>query len=169
MKMYRSNIRLQYPRSTAAGGCYPVSLRALLCIFLIVLAVMALPPLETLAADIERAPGAEPVILDNTDKLASQLSDDSFLVREEAMRGLWKLGQKALPTLLRIKAGDDPEASDRARELTLYISSGVLFDGPEELKNMVIKFSRSNAEEKVVIMRKLKQLKYWKQVLSCQV
>ena len=165
MNMYRSNIRLQHPRRFVIGGCQPVSLSGLLCLSLAVLTVMVLLLGETLAADIERAPGAKPVALDNAEQLASQLSDDSFLMREEAMRGLWKLGQKALPALLRIKAGDDPEASDRAKELILYISSGVLFDSPKELKEMVIKFSRSNAEEKVVIMRRLLQLKHWKQVL----
>ena len=163
--MYCNNIRLRHLRSLAAGGCYPVSLSALLCVSLILIVVMVLPPHEALAADLERSPRAESVALDDAGKLASQLSDDSFLVREEAMQGLWKLGQKALPVLLRIKAGDDPEASDRARELILYISSGVLFDSPEEVKTLVLKFSRSNVEDKVGIMRRLLKLKHWKQVL----
>ncbi|MBT8043631.1 MAG: hypothetical protein KJO79_01670, partial [Verrucomicrobiae bacterium] len=107
----------------------------------------------------------QPVEVNDVNALVAQLADDSYQVREKAMQELWRLGIKALPELRKIADGDDPEASARAEELALYISAGVLYDSPEKIKALVLKFSRSSSEAKLVILRKLMDLGQWRQVL----
>ena len=93
------------------------------------------------------------------------LGDESYAAREQATTALWQLGTEVLPTLRKAAAGPDPEAADRASELVLYITAGVLFDSPEEVKALVLKYSRGNLKTKVSILKKLKELGQWKQVL----
>ncbi|MCP5538228.1 MAG: hypothetical protein H7A51_18600 [Akkermansiaceae bacterium] len=107
----------------------------------------------------------EPATAENVAALVTQLSDESYLAREKAMEQLWRAGTAALPALRQAEAGNDPEAADRAGELVLYISAGVLFDSPDEVKALVVKFSRGDGEMKLVILRKLLELGQWKQVL----
>lgn len=134
-------------------------------LFVMLLAVITLVAGQTRAADIDRATKQESANTDYLPTLVVQLGDDSFLVRQKAMQGLWQLGPRALPELQKAVAGDDPEVSDRARELILYISAGVLFDSPDEVKALVLKFSKSMGEDKLVVLRRLMELKQWKQVL----
>ena len=118
------------------------------------------------------APGkpasASPIGVGGAEDIAAtvdRLSDDSFLVREKSTTDLWKMGKAALPALRQASAGVDPEAADRADELILYISAGVLFDSSDEVKTLVLKFSRSKIEAKLSILQKLMQMGHWKQVL----
>ncbi len=97
--------------------------------------------------------------------MITALGDESFTTRQQATTALWQLGAEVLPTLRKAATGPDPEASDRASELVLYITSGVLFDSPEEVKALVLKYSRGNLKTKVSILKKLKELGQWKQVL----
>ena len=117
--------------------------------------------LETRAKD-NKAEGRQ----DPVEQLAAKLGDESFTVREHAMEELWKLGQKALPALRQIEASDDIEASERAKELIQYISAGLLFDSPEEVKEMVLGFFQSNDNGKIIIAHKLMKLGEWRQVMS---
>ena len=121
------------------------------------------------AAEDVRLPGAEESIavpaIKQIDELALKLGDESFVVREQAMVDLWKLGKDTLPALRRIEAGDDIEASERARELIFYISAGLLYDSPEQAKELVLRFLKSNDDGKIIITHKLLQLHQWKQVM----
>ena len=65
---------------------------------------------------------------------------------------------KTTLTLQVIAEGKDPEGSSRASELILYIGAGILPDSTEEIKALVIEFSRSDADKKLRILRKLMQL-----------
>ena len=134
-------------------------------LLLVLLGVITLVARETRAEDLDRAAAEGSGNTVNPVILAAQLADESFLVREKAMEEIWRLGVEALPTLHQVVAGGDPEAADRARELILYISAGVLFDSPEEVKALVLGFFKSTSDDKVVIIKKLMQLKQWKQVL----
>lgn len=103
--------------------------------------------------------------LKRIDELAVKLGDESFVVREQAMLDLWKLGKDTLPALRQVEAGDDIEASERAKELILYISAGLLYDSPEQAKDLVLRFLKSNDDGKIIITHKLIQLNQWKQIM----
>jgi tetratricopeptide (TPR) repeat protein len=134
------------------------------------IAVAVLMPPFVIGDNVDAARGGgaavlKPKIAGDVVGLVAKLSDDAYLVREQAMTNLWKMGMAALPALRQAAAAGDPEIADRANELILYISVGVLVDSPEEIKVLVLKFSRSQIEEKLVILRKLMGLGQWKQVL----
>lgn len=97
--------------------------------------------------------------------MVGQLSDDAYLVRQAAMLELWQLGDRALPFLRKACEGNDPESVARARDLVLYISAGVLFDSSEEVKGLVMRFSRGDVEVKKGILSQLTELGQWKQVI----
>ena len=105
----------QHKSRPSAWTCYAV---------LLLLFALATISSEAAVEDV-RAPGAEEAIavpaLKQIDDLAVKLGDESFVVREQAMVDLWKLGKDTLPALRRVEAGDDIEASERARELIFYI------------------------------------------------
>ena len=142
-----------------AWACYAVVL---------LLLVLATTFCEAALEDVS-APEAKEVIavpaLKQIDELALKLGDESFVVREQAMVDLWKLGKDTLPALRRIEAGDDIEASERARELIFYVSAGLLHDSPEQAKELVLRFLKSNDDGKIIITHKLLQLRQWKQVM----
>ncbi len=121
-------------------------------------------------------PSGEPIDLESTGVLdppteeevramLNALSDVSFEKRQRATVELWQLGEEVLPALKKVAGGKDPEVAARASELMLYISAGVLFDSSDEVKALVLKFSRGNTKTKVEILGKLTELGQWKQVL----
>lgn len=140
-----------------------------LALGVMIAAVVMMPPLVTGdSVDAAREGGAaveKPGVGAGVADLIAGLSDDAYLVREQATTALWKVGMSALPALRQAAAAGDPEVADRANELILYISAGVLVDSPEQIKLLVLKFARSEVEEKLVILRKLTGLGQWKQVL----
>ena len=150
-------------------GYFPIShrLQASVCALLMVLPIVIALPLASSvqAADEDPPVAVQPPVVGDVDTLVAQLNDDSYLVREKATSNLWRLGKAALPALKKTMDGIDPEAAARAKEVYLYISAGVLFDSPEDIKALVLKFSRGNAAAKLVILRKLMELGQWKQVL----
>ena len=150
----------QHKSRPSAWACYAV--------LLLLLFALATISSEAAVEDV-RAPGAEEAIavpaLKQIEDLAVKLGDESFVVREQAMVDLWKLGKDTLPALRRVEAGDDIEASERARELIFYISAGLLYDSPEQAKELVLRFLKSNNDGKIIITHKLLQLRQWKQVM----
>lgn len=102
---------------------------------------------------------------DDIAAMVAALSDDSYEARQQATTSLWQLGDRVLPVLRKASDSADPEAADRASELVLYISAGVLFDSSEEVKVLVLRFSQGNLETKKKILTKLTELGQWKQVL----
>lgn len=97
--------------------------------------------------------------------LVKALGDESYLARQASTMSLWSMGSDALPALRQAASGSDPEIVDRASELILYISAGVLFDSPEKVKVLVLNFAKGNLDAKLKILRQLTGLGQWRQVL----
>ena len=97
--------------------------------------------------------------------LIEALGDDSFSVRQQATHDLWRRGEEVIPALKKATQSSDPEMVDRAAELLLYISAGVLYDSPEDVKSMVLHYFAGGADAKLKILKKLTQRKQWRQVL----
>ncbi len=137
-------------------------------IVITILGLIWTPFLQAAIADnIATVAGKEPPtkLAEDVDGLVKQLSDNNFYIRKTASRKLWHTGLEALPALQVIAEGKDPEGASRARELILYISAGILPDSAEEIKTLVIDFSRSDTDKKLKILRKLMDLGHWRQVL----
>ncbi|MBT8036283.1 MAG: hypothetical protein KJO21_01945 [Verrucomicrobiae bacterium] len=135
-----------------------------------VMVSVALVSSFVLGDDVDVAQGNEltdatPVAAAEIMGWVGKLSDDAYLVREQAMKDLWKSGVAALPALRQAAGAGDPELTDRSNELILYISAGVLIESPDAIKKLVLEFSHSPIKEKLVILRKLMDLGQWKQVL----
>ena len=136
-------------------------------IFIAGVATAAFVPSSFLAApEAGQEPAAEnPPAKKDARELVGELASESYDVREQATAALWEMGASALPALRVASGNRDPEVADRAGELLLYITAGVLPDSPEEVKALVIRFSRSNVDQKLTILRKLTELGQWRQVL----
>lgn len=145
----------------AAPACARLFVGAALPVFCFTL--FCAPP--AMSADAAEKKEAAAVPLNDIDAMVAGLGHASFAIREKAMAGLWMRGKAALPALRLASAEADPEVSARAKELVLYITSGVLPDSPEEVKQLVIKFSRGTINNKLAILRKLVELGQWEQVL----
>lgn len=133
----------------------------ILCLVCCVFATVVLTGQETRAKTVKAGNDSLGV-----DQLALQLGDESFAVREHAMDELWKLGSDALPALRKVQVGDDIEASERATELIGYISVGLLYDSPAEVKAMVMRFFQSNEDGKIIMVHKLISMDQWRQVMA---
>jgi tetratricopeptide (TPR) repeat protein len=99
------------------------------------------------------------------DVLIAGLADHSFDVRQEASNELWRMGAKALPALRKATQDEDPEVVDRASELVLYISAGVLFDSSDKVKSLVLGYFRGGITVKFENLKKLQEMGQWRQVL----
>jgi len=128
---------------------------------LLSLATLLLSPL----VGKEDTPAAPSPLSNDPAKLINQLASPIYLTRKNATETLWKMGTSALPALKKSLQGDHPEIAFRAKELILYISAGVLFDSPKEVKKLVLQYSQSKPEDKTIILKKLARLGQWKQVL----
>ena len=133
-------------------------------VFIVCGSLCVLQPLVSIA-DVEEKIDSDAETGVSVEALVAQLGHDSFALRVAAMDELWKRGKSSLPALSKALEGSDPEITSRARELSLYISSGVLPDSPDEVKQLVITYSRSPINERLTILRKLMALGQWKQVL----
>jgi len=98
-------------------------------------------------------------------ELVRQLGDESYPVREAATFELWALGEKAKPMLSQAIASGDPEVVMRARSLLRKVHLGILPDSPPEVVELVVKYDTASPEMRLTIIRRLKQLRAWRQVL----
>ncbi|MFC7336578.1 hypothetical protein ACFQY0_05260 [Haloferula chungangensis] len=103
----------------------------------------------------ERVPG----------ELIRQLGDERYPVREAATFELWSMGEKARPLLKQAIASGDPEVAVRARGVLRKIHLGILPDSPPEVVELVVKYDTVSPQARLVIVRRLKQLRAWRQVL----
>lgn len=95
-----------------------------------------------------------------------QLGDESYAARESATRLLWSLGEKALPELREVAASRDPEAAIRARDLLRKIELGILPDSSPRIVELVLRYDRSNHDERQNVIQELKRLQAWRQILK---
>lgn len=106
---------------------------------------------------VQQAPGVE--------KLMRDLDHESFWVREEASRELWKIGEKVLPMLKELADSKNPEQAIRARELIRKIELDVSPDSDPELIELVQSYPKSTASEKPKILNRLREIQAWRQLL----
>ena len=97
--------------------------------------------------------------------LVARLGDESYPVREAATFELWSLGEKAKPLLKQAIASGNPEVALRARSVLRKIHLGILTDSPPEVVALVVKYDTASPEARQGIIRKLKKLRAWRQVL----
>lgn len=129
---------------------------------------MTLRPLSTLvlalAASVafaaedrsrSRAPG----------ELVELLASESYPVREAATFDLWALGDAAGSALKEAVASPNPEVAVRARSVLRKIHLGILPDSPPEVVDLVVRYETANPGARLSIIRRLKQLRAWRQVL----
>lgn len=119
--------------------------------------------LEEAAEAEEPGEKAEPVALE---QLIADLGDPRFPVRVRATYELWERGDAAGDLLEQIAAGEDPEAALRARDLLRKIQLGILPDSPPEVVRLVVRYDQASASERPDILRALKRLRAWRQVLK---
>lgn len=71
------------------------------------------------------------------EQLARDLASDVFAVRERAARELWKMGEPARAALSKAAAGDDTEASARAKEILGKFDRGLYADTPADVVKLL--------------------------------
>ncbi|MCH7226653.1 tetratricopeptide repeat protein [Haloferula sp. A504] len=102
----------------------------------------------------------------SVEQLILDLGDERFPVRINASHELWLRGEEAGEVLRRAAASDDPEVAIRAREVLRKIELGILPDSPPEVVRLVVAYDKASPDERVRIIRSLKQLGAWRQVLK---
>lgn len=113
----------------------------------------------TLSAIEERAEVVTPAAL------VEDLGNESYPVRVRASYSLWELGAKVEALLSEASQSEDPEVAFRAQELLRKIQLGILPDSPEEVVELVTRYDSASSSERVKIIRELKRLRAWRQVL----
>lgn len=98
--------------------------------------------------------------------LMAGLADDSYRVRVEATRGLWELGEKALPELREAVRADDPEIAMRARDLLRKIELGILPDSSPEIVELVVRYDEGSPRVRREVIDRLRQMRAWRQLLK---
>src|SRR5687767_4802284 len=134
----------RYGRILARAACRsgvsamrpPRRLPALLPMLLTLSSAAAAPP-----ATAPAAPAPADYALD-----VRELGSDEFAVRERATRRLWAAGAAAEPALKEAAAGDDPEASSRARRVLRNIRLGVRPDTAPDVLGALEEFDAADAE-----------------------
>ncbi|MGB6222462.1 hypothetical protein [Haloferula sp.] len=98
-------------------------------------------------------------------ELVEQLGNESYPVREEATYELWVLGEKARDLLEQAVVSGDPEVAVRARGVLRKVQLGILPDSPPEVVELVVRYDTASPEGRMNIIRGLKRLRAWRQVL----
>ncbi|MEP4078940.1 hypothetical protein [Haloferula sp.] len=98
-------------------------------------------------------------------ELVKRLGDESYPVREAATLELWSLGEEARPLLKQAMVSGNPEVAIRARSVLRKIHLGILPESPPEVVGLVVKYDTASPAERQKIIRDLKRLRAWRQVL----
>ncbi len=117
----------------------------------------------SVVACAEREKRAEAV---SVEQLIRDLGDERYPVRVTASHELWQRGDEAEEALRRAAASERPEVAIRAAELLRKIDLGILPDSPPEVVRLVEAYDKASPEERVRIIRGLKELGAWRQVLK---
>lgn len=111
-------------------------------------------------------PSQERIPEPSVESLISDLSSDSYQVREEATLKLWSLGETALEDLKKAAAGDDPEVTFRTSKLIRNIEHFITPETDPELMEHVESYKKANPERKMEILRRIALKKGWHQILK---
>lgn len=102
----------------------------------------------------------------SVEQLVENLGDERFPVRVEASHELWLRGDVAEEALRKAASSASPEIAIRAVELLRKIDLGILPDSPPEVVRLVVAYDKASSDERVRIIRRLKELAAWRQVLK---
>ncbi|MCX6866215.1 MAG: hypothetical protein NTV46_08375, partial [Verrucomicrobia bacterium] len=119
------------------------------------------------AATLETPPvaAAEPLARE-IDTLIRELADESFRVRENASRDIWKLGDAALPALQEATTSTNPEQACRARDLIRKIQLHITADTDPEVIALVERYAKASLTEKIALFAQLRLKGAWRQMLK---
>ena len=101
----------------------------------------------------------------STQELIEDLGDERYPVRVQATQALWQRGVDVLEALVKAEANASVEVALRAREVRRKIQLGIYPDSPPEIVELVTAYDGSSQTKRVEIIKQLKQLKAWPQVL----
>jgi tetratricopeptide (TPR) repeat protein len=107
-------------------------------------------------------PAAEKV---SPEALVRDLGDERYPVRVNASHELWQLGGQVEELLKRAEASESVEVALRAREIRRKIQLGIHPDSPPEIAALASEYDGAPASRRVEIVRELKELGAWPQVL----
>jgi tetratricopeptide (TPR) repeat protein len=116
------------------------------------------------AASAETPAGGQPDL--KIDALLRGLADENFRVREQSTRGLWELGEAALPALRGASSSADPEQAIRARELLRKIQLHITPDTDPSVILLVESYHKASPAEKAVLLGKMRVKRAWQQMLK---
>lgn len=102
--------------------------------------------------------------LSNAD-LVKQLTNENFLIREEASDLIWRRGKPALSSLKEASLSSNPELISRSTELIRYIKVGISPDTPPHIAELVQSFESATNDGKEDILRELYAEKAYSQML----
>ena len=119
------------------------------------------------AAAVEPPPdtAVEPLGRD-VDALIRELADESFRVRENASRDIWKLGDAALPALRETLHSTNPEQVYRARDLIRKIQLHITAETDPEVIALVERYAIASPTEKITLFVKMRMKGAWRQMLK---
>jgi len=94
-----------------------------------------------------------------------QLTDDSYIKREEATHYLWEQGRAIIDELNAYLENDEPEVSVRVRKVIRNIRLGILPDTPKDVIALVERYQRGGNNEKRDVFNQLASKKAYRQLL----
>jgi len=99
-------------------------------------------------------------------ELIGDLSNESYRVREDASREIWKLGESAKESLATAADSKDPETAYRARELLRKIQLHITPDTDPSVIVLVERYLKASLTEKGTLLEKMKMKRAWRQMLK---
>jgi tetratricopeptide (TPR) repeat protein len=111
-------------------------------------------------------PPVAPQPAKDIETLIRELADESYRVRENATRDLWKLGDKALPALREAIVSPDPEQVFRAREVLRKIQLHITPDTDPGIIALVERYIKASPTEKTTLLSKMIAKRAWRQMLK---
>ncbi len=105
---------------------------------------------------------ANPVIHQQTQdadeirRLVEQLGDESFAVRQAAMKQLWRDGNLSAETLRRFATVADAEVASRIQRILEHMELGISPDMPPEIAQRVFSFHHASDETRYAILYQLR-------------
>ena len=91
-------------------------------------------------------------------RLVQQLGDDSYTIRQSAMKILWADRKTTLELLRNGTEGVEPEAAARIRRILQHLEQGLSPEVPPKIAQMVFAFGESSEEERYVILYSLREM-----------
>lgn len=93
------------------------------------------------------------------------LGSEDYPEREKATAALWAMGEPVADLLAEAAVSANPEVAERASDVLRRIELEISPDSPREVVDLVLRYDTSTAPERQAIVRRLKELRAWRQVL----